>query len=98
MTPRSRREAINEARMDALARTLRAVSMHGGAATEDQVVSTLGDVPAETVRSTLASLVDVGYLVVNGERRGWARRKLPLHRITDRGRAVLPILLKGTTP
>lgn len=101
MTPRGRRAAIrteNVERLTTLARTMRSVVSHGGAAIEDQIVSDLGDVSREAVSRTLASLVDVGYLEVNGERRGWARRTYPLHRITDKGRAALDHLLKGTTP
>lgn len=99
MKSRGRRPAITNQQQTTVARVMRSlVRHHGGCATAEQIVSDLGDVSREAVDRTLASLVDVDYLEINGERRGWARRMQPLHRITDKGRRAAATLIETRTP
>lgn len=98
MTSRTRRSASPNERATPIARVMRSiVHHHSGHATPDQIVSNLGDMSPDLVNRTLASLVDVGYLEVNGTRRGWTNRTHPIHRVTDKGKAALPHLMPHLT-
>lgn len=69
-------------------RILRAFINHAGAATEDQIVTDLGNLPAATVARHLEGLRQTGMVADTGARRlGWGRRSRTLWAITDKGRA-----------
>jgi hypothetical protein len=84
MTPRPRPPA---GPTPVVNRVLLAFIAHAGHATEDQITSYLGNVPAATVDRRIEDLRMTGMVTDSGTRReGWGRRPRILWKLTDKGR------------